>query len=199
QATSCACSVASAAIAVNALWSGSPSLESGIGVTAEMLLEAVGDDAWAAQVAEGGSGVTFEELQAYLQRSLEWIDLKDASIRAVAPAESDADTAAQLRRMLAANEASANSVMLAYFNQGVLTGDAGGLHVSPIGAFNQEEDRVLIMDVDRELHLPYWTSTDTPPEAIVTPAPEQDGRLAGRTGGYILHGHEPDLQTSHEA
>ena len=80
--------------------------------------------------------------------------------------------------------------MLAYYNQAVVTGDPdGGLHVSPIGAFNAEEDRVLLMDVDQECWLPYWTSTETSLRRAGDARPE-GGRRARQRDRRLL----PDLR-----
>lgn len=69
--------------------------------------------------------------------------------------------------MLAANEASGSDLLLAYFNQGVLTGDWDGPHISPIGAYNQNTGQVLIMDVDRDWYVPYWSSDEKLQEALL--------------------------------
>jgi hypothetical protein len=184
QSTSSACSVAATAMAINALRSGAGAAEEGIAITEDALLAAVGD-AWRARAAEGGPGVTFGELREYLSRSLAWIELPEARVEAVAFDRPDETSLTALRAALDANEAAPESLMLAYYNQSVLTGDDGGLHVSPIGAYDRERDRVLIMDVDRELHLPYWTSTEALLDAFATPASAEGGALAGETGGYI--------------
>ncbi len=183
QATSCSCSLASAAMAVGALASHADAAQ--VRLTQEALLAAVGNPHWAAQVAEGGSGVTFEDLQHYLRRSLDWMRLEEATVESLAPEGTEADALAAVRTALSANEGAPDSVMLAYYNQRVLTGDWGGLHVSPIGAYDADADRVLIMDVDRDLHLPYWTSTEALAEALVTPDEAETGLLAGETGGLV--------------
>jgi len=52
--------------------------------------------------------------------------------------------------MLIENEASDRDIVLVYFNQGVLTGDWDGPHISPIAAYDADHGRVLVMDVDRQ-------------------------------------------------
>ena len=76
--------------------------------------------------------------------------------------------------------------MLVYFNQGAVTGDWDGPHISPIGAYDAKTDRVLIMDVDRDWYVPYWTPTKVLLNALVKPAPADQGVLAGETGGYYV-------------
>ena len=92
---------------------------------------------------------------------------------------------ADLRQTLTRNEASDQDVVLVYFNQGVLTGDWDGPHISPIAAYDQGAGQVLIMDVDREWYVPYWTADTTLLEAMLRPAPAEHGPLAGETGGLV--------------
>ena len=92
---------------------------------------------------------------------------------------------AQVRRLLVANERSDRDIVLVYFNQGVVTGDWDGPHISPIGSYDAARRRVLIMDVDRQWYVPYWTSDQTLLEAMLRPAPAEHGVLAGETGGLI--------------
>jgi hypothetical protein len=87
--------------------------------------------------------------------------------------------------MLAANEASDRDIVLVYFNQGVLTGDWDGPHISPIGAYDAATGRVLIMDVDREWYIPYWSSDSKLLEAMLKPTSAAHGPLAGETGGLV--------------
>jgi hypothetical protein len=76
QFTSSACSVASAAMAVN-FTRGLPAEADAPVVTQAALLEAVGDRTWADKGAEGGDGVTFAEFVAVLQESLQSYGIED--------------------------------------------------------------------------------------------------------------------------
>jgi len=184
QQTSSDCSGAAVAMVVNAL-NGLPENADEEIVTESALLEGVGDAKWKEQVAEGGAGVSFDDLKRVLRESLDAYDLDDASIEAVQPKADDADALAKLKAALAANEESEDNVMLVYFNQGVITGDWDGPHISPVGAYDAANDRVLIMDVDRTWYVPYWTSTKTLLAALVKPIAAEHGVLAGGTGGYV--------------
>jgi hypothetical protein len=90
-----------------------------------------------------------------------------------------------VQQALATNEASDQDIVLVYFNQGVLTGDWDGPHISPVAAYDQGTRQVLIMDVDREWYVPYWTMDTKLLEAMLRPAPAEHGRLAGETGGLV--------------
>jgi hypothetical protein len=185
QQTSSDCSAAVAAMAVNAL-RGLPDTSDGEIVTEKNLLDAVNDTGWRNKVVEDGPGVTFAEWQAYMRKSLDAEGLEKATDKAVHLTAADPAALAALRQALADNESSADDVMLVYFNQGVITGDWDGPHISPIGAYDATNDRVLIMDVDREWYVPYWTSVATLLKALVKPAPPDQGVLAGETGGYLV-------------
>lgn len=184
QGTSSACSVASVAAVVN-FARGVPEGAEDALVTQASLLEAVADPAWAAESAEGGDGVRFAELVDAVRKALVAYGIDGFEIETFEPIGDSALTMARLRAILQANEASDRDVVLAYFNQGVLTGDWDGPHVSPIGAFDAADGRVLILDVDRAWYVPYWASDAKLLEAMLRPAPADQGALAGATGGLV--------------
>jgi hypothetical protein len=184
QQTSSACSLASVAMAVNFVRGLPPGAEDLL-VTQDGLLAAVKDEAWARKTAEDGEGVKLAEFDQELREALAAFGVKDAEVELFRPADASAATLARLRAILAANEASDKDVLLAYFNQGVLTGDWDGPHISPIGAFDATTGRVLVMDVDREWYVPYWSPDQKLLEAMLKPAPADQGVLAGETGGLV--------------
>jgi hypothetical protein len=184
QTTSSACSLASVAAAVNFVRGVPPGGEDPL-VTQAGLLETVADPAWAAESAEGGAGVRFAELVEAVRRSLVAYGIQGFTVEAFEPTGTSPLTKARLREILQANEASDRDVVLGYFNQGVLTGDWNGPHISPIGAFDAAAGQVLILDVDREWYVPYWVSDAKLLEAMLKPAPPDQGALAGETGGLV--------------
>ncbi|MFZ1431240.1 MAG: phytochelatin synthase family protein [Geminicoccaceae bacterium] len=184
QQSSSACSVASVATAVNFVRGVPPAADAPL-VTQSGLLEAVADPIWAAKGAEGGDGVRFAELVEDVKKSLAAYGIQGFAVETFEPTGSSPLTMAKLRSILEANEASDRDVVLAYFNQGVLTGDWDGPHISPIGAFDAAAGKVLIMDVDREWYVPYWTTDAKLLEAMLKPAPADQGVLAGAVGGLV--------------
>ena len=182
QQTSSACSVASITMAINFLLGLPGGAEEPI-VTQTLLLTKIGNAEWASDIAEGGSGVTFAEFVSMVNAGLVAFRLQDHVVEIVRPI--DRKALAALRQTLSANETSDQDIVLVYVNQGVLTGDWDGPHISPIAAYDQEARQVLIMDVDREWYVPYWTSDTELLEAMLRPAPAEHGRLAGETGGVV--------------
>ena len=197
QATSSDCSVASVTMAINFMLGLPTGAEQPI-VTPWLLLKKIGNAGWREEIGKGGSGVTFAEFVSVVKESLASFRLQDHVIEIIRPADDAPETLASLRHVLATNEASDQDIVLVYFNQGVLTGDWDGPHISPIAAYNQQTRQVLIMDVDREWYVPYWTSDSKLLEAMLRPAPAAHGRLAGETGGLVWikpaslpPGHQP--------
>lgn len=167
QATGSACSVASIAMALNAL-RGVPMLASQRLITQNQLLNAVDDDHWREAVAEDGDGISFTELALYVRRSLDAYGI-DADVEVFHPRDDSPATLAELRRILSENERSANDIILVAFDQGTLTGDQPFGHISPLGAYDAQRRRVLMMDVDRSWYVPYWTSDVKLLEAMLKP------------------------------
>ena len=184
QFTSSACSIAAVTAAVNGL-SGLPPLAEDQVLSQPAMLELTGIPEWSTLSAEGGDGVTFAQLVAFTEAAAKARGLSH-QVSSFKPASNDAATLEDLRTRLAANEASPEDVALVYFNQGVITGDWDGPHVSLIGAFDAAADRVLILEVDQDWYIPYWTPTPVLLEAMLKPTSAEHGVLEGETGGLVI-------------
>jgi hypothetical protein len=177
QLSNSACSLAAIAMLVNAL-RGMPAHADERFVTQADLRDRVASSEWTRRTSENGGGVTWRAFADYVALSLAAYGL-DAHIEVFKPTDSSAATLSRLRKLLAANERSDRDIALIYYNQGVVTDDWDGPHISPIGAYDAERRRVLILDVDRQWYGPYWTSDEKLLEAMLRPAPERFGQLAG--------------------
>jgi hypothetical protein len=183
QLSNSACSLAAITMLVNALRM--PTQADERLVTQAALRDRVANSEWTRRTSENGGGITWRAFAEYLSLSLAGYGL-DAQVEVFKPADNSAATLERLRHLLDANERSDRDIALIYYNQGVVTGDWDGPHISPIGAYDGERKRVLILDVDRDWYGPYWTSDEKLLEAMLRPAPARFGQLAGETGG-ILH------------
>jgi hypothetical protein len=181
QFTDSACSVATIAMLVNAVRITGPTE---LLVTQRSLLEKVGSDQWKKETIEGGDGVTWDEFVGYTRTALATYGIA-ADVEVFKPGDNSPATLAKLRQVLSESEASERDILLIYFDQGVLTGDWDGPHTSPVAAYDGEQRRVLIMDVDRESYVPYWSSDEKLLEAMLRPAPASMGVLTGQTGGLV--------------
>lgn len=182
QVSESACSVASAAMVINAVRAG---LARGSGLepaTQETVLEAVGSAAWRSQVErDEGRGATLRELAGFLDIGLKAFGAGPASVAAVALPERTAADEASFRDVLRAGEQERGRWIIAnYYMEAVIgSGDYG--HFSPIGAYDAARDRVLILDVYRRELEPYWVPTARLLEGMATP-----NRDDGEPRGYLL-------------
>ncbi|MBP2297415.1 phytochelatin synthase family protein [Azospirillum picis] len=167
QTTGSACSLASVTMMLNAL-RGLPAAASERLVTARDLLDRLDDDHWRAAVAEDGEGVSFGELADYVRRSLDAYGIA-ADVEVWRPRDASPETLAELRRILADNERSADDIILLAFDQGTLTGDVGLGHIAPLGAYDPATGRALVMDPDRAWYVPYWTPDARLLDAMLKP------------------------------
>jgi hypothetical protein len=184
QDTDSACTVASLAMLLNAL-RGVPERADVDLITSKALRAALADERWTTETAENGAGVRFVDLVDIVRRALRKYDLENYDIEIFRPADASAASLTKLQSLLAANEQSDRDFALLYFNQGVLTGDWDGPHVSPLGAYDSESGRALVMDVDRRYYVPYWSPVGKVLQSMIKPAPASFGPLAGETGGIL--------------
>jgi hypothetical protein len=67
-----------------------------------------------------------------------------------------------------------------------ILGQTGTGHYSPIGAFHEASDQILVLDVARFKYPPYWVSLDIMWQAMRTVDPE-----SGRSRGYFVMSSAP--------
>jgi len=183
QFTNAACTVASVAGALSGLDGLPPDAEDTI-LSQPELLKLTGDAEWTRVTQQDGDGATFEQFVGFTEEAIKALD-RPYTLTTFHPAAADAAAGAEMRRLLEENERSAEDALIVVFNQGVVTGDWDGPHASVIGAYDKERDRVLILEVDQEWYIPYWTPADVLLQALVKPAPPDQGVLAGMTGGFL--------------
>lgn len=184
QFTTSACSIAAVTGALNGLRGLPPHAEDTV-TTQPQMLELVADPEWATLSAEGGDGVKFAQLVKFTDEALKATGMEGYRTEVLKPSADDAATLDAVRALLKANEASADDALLLYFNQGVVTGDWDGPHVSVIGAYDEAADKVLVLEVDQEWYIPYWTPTPVLLKAMLKPTSAEHGVLEGETGGLV--------------
>jgi hypothetical protein len=151
----------------------------------ERLIAEVKAGHWKERVSQGGwqgrKGLTLTELEAVAAAALETYRISGWKTATRTFAGTGPAELAQLRAILAANEASADDFVILHFLQDRLTGDPGGpyAHISPVGAYDAAAGRVLVLDVDREYYSPYWVDVERLLEALsaATPTYGQGGLL----------------------
>jgi hypothetical protein len=182
QFTSSACSIASVTAALNGL-AGLPPLAEDQILSQQGLLALTGDAEWLALSAEEGDGVKFDQLATFTRAALTATgSAKTVDVFQPKDAALDGD---EMRKRLVENEKSADDALLVYFNQGVVTGDWDGPHIALIGAYDAQADRVLILEVDQDWYIPYWTPAPVLLAAMLKPTSADHGPLQGETGGFV--------------
>lgn len=184
QFTTSACSIASVTAAINGI-KGQPEWASQTILRQPELLELAGDEEWSELSAEGGDGVKFQQLAEFTSLALGATDL-NRTTSVFQPTVADKAARAAMIAMLTANEATADNAIMVCYNQGVVTGDWDGPHIALIGAYDAENQSVLILEVDQEWYIPYWTPVDVLLEAMVKPTSDEHGPLEGETGGFVM-------------
>ncbi len=183
QQTSSACGLASVAMALNFLL-GVPKYFDETLITQNALLETVFTGPDGKKVAENGDGLMFDDLVRLVKKGLKHYKLKNYTVEVIRASDTPSSLA-EIKQVLEDNERRSNDLILAYYNQGVLTSDWDGPHISPIGAYDSVNQKVLMMDVDRDFYVPYWSPVRKLQEALIRPAPADQGALEGEVGGLV--------------
>jgi hypothetical protein len=181
QFSSSACSIASVTAALNGLAGLPPHAEDQV-MSQQSLLALTGNTEWLALSVEDGDGVTFDQLAAFTRQAIKATN-SPRLVETFHPKDSSA--AAEMRKRLVQNETSAQDALLVYYNQGVVTGDWDGPHIALIGAYDAATDRVLILEVDQDWYIPYWTPASVLLDAMLKPTSADHGPLEGQTGGFV--------------
>lgn len=165
-----ACGVASAAAVLNAGLSLRPiSRETSDDklVLQPELLEKVKVENWKKRILggpmggalSGVRGTDLASLGKILEEALKVYGVSGGKVEVVHVDGEDDAWVNRVRAVLKANENDSHDFLIANFIQGKLTDDADVGHLAPIGAYDEETDRVLVVDPDREYYEPYWVKT----------------------------------------
>ncbi len=175
QMSESACSLASATMVVNALVGGRAGEKL---ATAGDVLDAAGDAAWRAGVADDGRGASGAEFALNLGRALAAFGVA-AIVEHVPVGAVDRATADRLRAVLRDAE-QGDRLVIGHFLMEPVIGDGDYGHFSPLGAFDSVADRVLVLDVYRVAYEPYWV----PLERLLAGMATRD-KVAGEPRGWL--------------
>jgi hypothetical protein len=154
-------------------------------ISQKFLLEKIKQENWSERLspqgANGAHGIDLDRLGNVILAAFKTNGFKKVSIKVVHIQNTSKENKAALLRVLSANEKSEKNYMIANFDQKIFTDDASVGHVSPVGAYDAQRGRVLILDPDREYYEPYWISVDTFLEGMAT-----KDKGAGANRGYVL-------------
>jgi hypothetical protein len=158
------CSVASFAMAINALKAHNDLGADDMLVTQKDFMKRLADEPSIKRFfSDKGRSISLDEFSGVAKKALEVYGIKNYQVEVLHVDKLDLATETRLKDMLSKNEKSPRDIILANFLQSELTGDPEGKvgHVAPVAAYDGKLDRVLIMDPDREYYEPYWVSVKT--------------------------------------
>ncbi len=157
QQTGSSCSVAAATMVVNAARVGHVLRAEEPLATEAQVIKNSKSTAWRFSVGLMGRGVLLDDLGGYLTSGLAGYDAKPKWVEMI---HANPDSRLKIHQILVEMEKNPKEFLIANFVQGVYTGDAPVGHFAPVGAYDSENQRVLILDPDREWYEPYWVSED---------------------------------------
>lgn len=159
------CSAASVAMVLNAARAKLPKTSEDAVITQPALLEKVAVEQWkqrlSAEGAGGEHGTSLPRLGKITEAAFKAYGFPNVTVKVVHVENTSAETKRELVKALVQNEKSSKDFIIANFNQQAYTDDADAGHIAPVGAYDAEKDRVLVLDPDREYYEPYWISTET--------------------------------------
>lgn len=181
QLTDSSCSLASAAMVMNAVRSQLKLTANHALVTQDGLLSRVNDKAWRVNVRQGGQGMTLDQLKRMMIKALQVYHVHGATVEAVHLNGHSKQNEQQLRKTLLESERTAQVYIIPNFNQKFFTGQTSVGHFSPIGGYDAAKRQVLIMDTDREFYEPYWV-----PEKLLFDSMATFDKEAHHHRGYLV-------------
>jgi len=154
QATDSSCSVASATMVLNALIPSYTMARNRPLLTEARSLEISASKDWVKNTREGADGVTLESLAREIKEILPKLNLSGEYESGMVIIRDESDT----KKLMESLEKFKNGdgYIILDFNQGVIMGKGSYPHFSPVGAYDQDSQTVLIMDTDGEWYGPYW-------------------------------------------
>lgn len=139
---------------VNAARVGARSRSEDALVTQRLLLERVDSPVWHEGLREGGDGVTLEQLGVLAWQSLAAFGKAPRLVDVTRVPAGTPVALERLREVLRQNEASAQDWVLLNFHAGAYVGVGDYGHIAPVGAYDEGQRRVLVLDPDRTWYEP---------------------------------------------
>ena len=182
QTTDAGCSVPVVSMLLNALKVHDDLSSEEMLVTPENLLEKLNLPQWSKAVAEGGEGVSLDELREIVEKCFTAYGLQNFRVDVIHIDKASDAELEKLRKRLIQNGESDRNFLIANFLQSTFTGDPEGNvgHFAPIAAYDARLKRVLILDPDRDWYEPYWVSDETLLEGMATTDP-----VAKKSRGFL--------------
>ena len=180
QENDAGCSLASLTMLVNAARRTTALTSDDPLVTQTLLFERVHSDIWQRGLAPGGDGVTLAELAELARQSLAAFALPSPHVETTHVPGASPQALERLRAALRQNEASANDYLLLNFDVRAYVGVGDYGHIAPVGAYDIDGQRVLVLDPDRTWYEPYWI-----PDTVALAGMATGDSVTGQPRGYL--------------
>lgn len=179
QPTDASCSLASATMVMNALRIPQIRYANQKLVTTNSVLHS-SQNAWKNDVKQGGNGVTLDEFGSFLSQAMNVYNILPTHL-AIIHATHVNDFGTKFHQALLEGEKTGRTFIIVNFDQKFISGTERVGHFAPVGAYDANTKRVLIMDPDREFFEPYWV-----PEHQLLRAMETADSDAHKNRGFVI-------------
>lgn len=154
QPTNASCSSTSAAMVINALRIPQMQYTNQRLVTPYSVARST-KNTWQNDVKQGGKGVTLDQFGLFLTQAMKAYHILPTNIEVI-HATRTTSVAAKFHQALLDGEKTGRTFIIVNFDQKFISGAENAGHFAPVGAYDVNTKRVLIMDPDREFFEPYW-------------------------------------------
>lgn len=180
QPTDASCSLTTATMVINALRIPQMKYADQKLATTDTVVHSIGNDSWANDVKQGGNGVTLDKLGRYLSHAMDAYHIPSFKLEVVHATQPN-DVAAKFNQALVESEKTGKTFLIVNYNQKFISGTEDVGHFAPVGAYDSNTKRVLIMDPDRELFEPYWV----PEQRLLDGMATKDSD-SGKNRGFVV-------------
>lgn len=156
QPTDASCSLASATMVMNALRIPLMQYANQKLATTNSVVDST-QSSWKNDVKQGGDGVTLDEFGSFLSQAMKAYNIRPTKLEVI-HATSVKDIVTKFHQALLEGEKTGRTFIIVNFDQKIISGTESVGHFAPVGAYDANTKRVLVMDPDRELFEPYWVS-----------------------------------------
>lgn len=179
QPTDASCSLASATMVMNALRIPQMQYANQKLATTDSVVHSV-NNGWAKDVKQGADGVTLDQFGSFLEQAMKAYHILPTKLEVI-HVTGVKDIAAKFHQALLEGEKTGRTFIIVNFNQKFISGTESVGHFAPVGAYDVNTKRVLIMDPDRELFEPYWV-----PEHRLLNSMETEDSDTRKSRGFVI-------------
>lgn len=180
QLTDASCSLAAATMVINALRIPQIQYANQKLTTANSVLHSAAHR-WENDVKQGGDGVTLDQFVSLLKQAMKANHILPIKMEVIHVTKGK-DVAKRFHQALVEGEKTGRTFIIVNFDQKFVSGTESAGHFAPVGAYDINKKRVLLMDPDRELFEPYWI----PEQRLLDSMKTQDSEKNKNRGFLII-------------